>query len=123
MLVISAEGDDRRKLPTVHTVTVPKESLAGNGSNVNSKKHLRINGTSLPLELILKSVGKGGNIKIKIIDKPAQPRIQSCAATENIVELVDEDANKTGGLSLSKDSTHHLQETSPPQGHTVMEDK
>lgn len=117
VLVISAEGDDRRKLPTVHTIIVPKESLTAENSDINPKKHLRINGTSLPLELILKSVAKGGNIKIKIIDKPAHPKIQSCATTENIVELVDEDANKPGGLSLSKDSTHHLQETSSPQGH------
>ncbi|KAK8378750.1 hypothetical protein O3P69_009458 [Scylla paramamosain] len=120
VLVISAEGDDRRKLPTVHTIMVPKESLIAENSDVNSKKHLRINGTSLPLELILKSVAKGGNIKIKIIDKPAQPRIQSCATTENIVELVDEDANKPGGLSLSKDSTHHLQETSSTQDSAMQ---
>lgn len=117
MLVISAEGDDRRKLPTVHTIMVPKESVAAENSDVNSKKHLRINGTSLPLELILKSVAKGGNIKIKIIDKPAQPKIQSCATMENVVELVDEDANKQGGLNLSKDSTHHLQDTTSAQGH------
>lgn len=92
------------------------------GSDANSKKHLRINGTSLPLELILKSVGKGSNIKIKIIDKPAQPRVQSCTATENIVELVDEEATKPGGLSHSKDTTHHLQETDPPPDQNLSND-
>lgn len=116
ILIISAEGDDRRKLPSVHTVMVPKENLTTDGSDGNSKKHLRINGTSLPLELILKSVGKGNNIKIKIIDKPAQPRIQSCTTKENVVELVDEEATKPGGLKDSKDSTPHLQEAHPPQG-------
>lgn len=115
ILIVSAEGDDRRKLPSVHTVMVPKESLASDGSDANSKKHLRINGTSLPLELILKSVGKGNNIKIKIIDKPAQPRIQPCTTKGNVVELVDEEATKPG-INHSKESTHHLQENDPPQG-------
>lgn len=121
ILIISAEGDDRRKLPSVHTVMVPKENLTTDGSDGNSKKHLRINGTSLPLELILKSVGKGNNIKIKIIDKPAQPRIQSCTTKENVVELVDEEATKPGGLKDSKDSTPHLQEAHPPQADSHME--
>lgn len=95
---------------------VPEENLATDGSDANSKKHLRINGTSLPLELILKSVGKGNNIKIKIIDKPALPRTPSCTTKENVVELVDEEAYKPGGLKHSKDSTHHLQEADSPQG-------
>lgn len=116
VLIISAEGDDRRKLPSVHTIMVPKENLASDGTDANTRKHLRINGTSLPLELILKSVGKGSNIKIKIIDKPAQPRVQLCTTTENVVELIDEEATKTGGLNHAKDATHHLQENNPPQG-------
>ncbi|XP_071540795.1 uncharacterized protein [Panulirus ornatus] len=103
-LIVSAEGDDRRRLPTVHNVLLPKNSLGICGSDFNiQKKFLRINDTTLPLELILKSVGKGNAIKIKIIDKPAHPRTGSLSPCKNIVELVDEDTPKQEGFAFPKD--------------------
>ncbi|KAG7159436.1 Zinc finger protein 577-like [Homarus americanus] len=104
-LIVSAEGDDRRKLPTVHNVLLPRDNLGLYGSDINvQKKFLRINDTTLPLELILNSVGKGNAIKIKIIDKPAQPRPETFSTCENIVELVDEDTQKQESFSFSKDN-------------------
>lgn len=91
-LVVSAEVDDRRKLPTVHSLHLPKNNADdADSEKAISKKLLRINDTTLPLEFILKSVGKGSAIKIKIIDKPAQARTAPYLTNENIVELMDEE--------------------------------
>lgn len=91
-LVVSAEVDDRRKLPTVHSLQLPKNNVDdADSEKAISKKLLRINDTTLPLEFILKSVGKGSAIKIKIIDKPAQARTAPYLTNENIVELMDEE--------------------------------
>ncbi|KAK4292170.1 hypothetical protein Pmani_035035 [Petrolisthes manimaculis] len=77
------------------------------------QKLLRINDTTLPLDLVLKSVGKGGAIRVKIIDHPPpQPCPESTSGNgsgggvgcrgdgDSVVELVDaEDSNgKSDGL-------------------------
>lgn len=91
-LVVSAEVDDRRKLPTVHNLELPKSKTTDCAPDkAPSKKLLRINDTTLPLEFILKSVGKGSAIKIKIIDKPAHARPAPYLTNKNIVELMDEE--------------------------------
>lgn len=115
-LIVTAEGDDRRKLPTVHNVLLPKDKV-GNIISPTSpqKKLLRINDTTLPLELILKSVGKGSNIKIKIIDKPAQSKPEAFPVMENIVELIDEERHE-----LQEGTFAQNQHNSMPSGVKTM---
>lgn len=67
------------------------------------KKLLRINDTTLPLDLILKAIGKGNAIKIKIIDKPEHPKPQSLTPCKNVVELIEEDAPEETSVDFSKD--------------------
>nr|XP_045601551.1 myoneurin-like [Procambarus clarkii] len=113
ILIVSAEGDDRRKLPTVHNVLLPKDNVDISKSDINvQKKLLRINDTTLPLELILKSVGRGSAIKIKIIDKPAHPRAEILSPGKNIVELVDDGSSKQE-LQLPKCSSNDVDSLIP----------
>lgn len=84
--------------PILHTGTAPTSS----STKDKKKKLLRINDTTLPLDLVLKSVGKGGAIRVKIIDHPPpQPCPDSASGTvsgggvscrgdgDSVVELVD----------------------------------
>ena len=100
-LIVTAEGDDRRKLPRVHSLSLPENKVENVLSSADlSKKFLRINDTTLPLDFILKSVGKGNNIKIKIIDKPSHAKPEAIANVGNIVELIDTEKQDLKGTGL-----------------------
>ena len=64
------------------------------------KKIPENNDTTLPLDFILKSVGKGNNIKIKIIDKPSHAKPEAIANVGNIVELIDTEKQDLKGTGL-----------------------
>lgn len=201
-LLVCAAGADRRRLPTVHPISLPISNNSSLGTTLENPTHvpddpnfeedgfqvshteedsttlsapqsathagdsqissasrslnlptgtaptssstkdkktklLRINDTTLPLDLVLKSVGKGGAIRVKIIDHPPpQPCPDSASGTgsgggvscrgdgDNVVELVDADdinrkrdgveygagneARETEATSVKGEVTHNL---------------
>lgn len=92
-LVVTSQGEDKRRLPIHYKFTLHKEGEDSSAQESFERKYLRINDNEIPLSLIIKSIGSGDSIKIKIPDDQRQHTSQEISLVSGFshpVEIIEE---------------------------------